>query len=65
MHWHKYNNTVPLLNIVKSQIFHLVYNLKIFLNLALSCLPASQLAVRPDSTSAMVPNFSHKKGDCV
>jgi len=27
MHWHVYNNTVPLLNIVKTQIFHLVYHI--------------------------------------
>jgi len=28
MHWYDYNNTVPLLNIAKTQIFHPVYNLK-------------------------------------
>ena len=29
MHWYDYNNTVPLLNIAKSQIFHQIYNFKI------------------------------------
>jgi len=54
-----YNNTVPLLNIAKTQIFYLVYNFKIFkFNTILS---AGLPAIRPGSTSAMAPDFSHKK----
>jgi len=69
MHWYIYNNTIPLLSIAKTQIFHLVYNFK-NLDLTLFHLPASQPAsllarqpaVRPNSTIAMAPDFSHKKG---
>jgi len=57
MYWYDHNNTVPLLNIAKSQIFHPVYNFKFFLNLALFCLLDSQPAIRPGSTSAMAPDF--------
>jgi len=59
------NNTVPLLNIAKNQIFHPVYNFKIskFSIILSACHTASQPAVRPSSTSAMVPDFSHKKGN--
>ena len=66
MHWYNYNNTVPLLNIVKSQIFHPVYNFKISkFNTISSKPPASQPTVKPSSTSAMAPDFSHKNGNHV
>jgi len=61
MHWYDHNNTIALLNIAKSQIFHLVlYNFKIVkLNTILpACQPASQPAITPSSTSAMAPDFS-------
>jgi len=65
MHWYIYNNTVCLLNIVKSQILYPVYNLKI----SLFRLPASQPTclphVRPSSTSAMAPDLSQKKDNCI
>jgi len=44
MHWYIYNNTVPLLNIVKIQTFHLVYIILKILSLGLFCLPACQPA---------------------
>jgi len=71
MHWYDYNNTVPLLNIAKSQIFHPEYNFKnskfstISSASLLDSQPASLPAVRPGSTSAMAPDFSHKKGNHV
>jgi len=60
MHWYDYNNTVPLLNISKTQISYLVYNFKKFKFSTI--LSAGQSAIRPSSTSAMAPDFSHKKG---
>jgi len=59
MHWYDYNNTIPLLNIVKSRIFHLVYNFKKIKFNTISS--ASQPAIRPSSISAMAPDFSYKK----
>jgi len=47
------NNTVPLLNIVKNQIFHPVYTFKNFSTSS----SVSQPAARPSSTSAMAPDF--------
>jgi len=35
MHWYSYDNTVPLLNVVKNQIFCFVYNLKLSLTFTL------------------------------
>jgi len=60
-----YNNTVPLLNIVKSWIFYLVYNFKNlkFSTISSASQPTCQSAVRPGSTSAMAPDCSHKKGN--
>jgi len=71
MHWYVYNNTVPLLNIAKTLIFHLVYNL-IFLKFSTilsagqpASQPACQLAylpaIRTGSISTMAPDFSQKK----
>jgi len=60
-----YNNTVPLLNIAKIQIIRYI-----ILNLALCnissasqpvSLPASQLAIRRDSTNAKAPDFHTRK----
>jgi len=65
MHWYIYNNTVYLLNIAKIQIFYPVYNFRKFLNLTLFRLPAYLPHVRPGSTGAMAPDFSHKKGNHV
>jgi len=56
MHWYNYNNTVSLLNIVKSRIFHPVYNSKNFVS-----LPASLPGVSSGSTSAMASGFSPEK----
>jgi len=42
MYWYAYNNTVPLLNIAKTQIFYPIYNLK-KIKLALFHLLACQL----------------------
>jgi len=61
MHWYDYNNSVALLNIAKSQIFYPVYNLKILKFSTI--LYASLCAIRPGGTSALAPNFSHKKGN--
>jgi len=52
---------ILLLNIVKSQIFHPVYNFK-NLNLA---QPASQHACHKTGSTSAAPDFSHKKGNCV
>jgi len=60
MHQYYYNNTVPLLNTAKSQISHLIYNFNFFK--FSNILSASQPVVRLGSTSAMAPDFSHKKG---
>jgi len=69
MHWHDYNNTVPLLNIAKSQNTSSGIQLLKFQNLALFRLPTSQPteqpAVRSGSTSAIDPDFSYKKGYCI
>jgi len=64
MYWYVYNNTVPLLNIAKLEYF-IQYIISKILNLALFRLPANMPAIRPDSTSAMAPDFSHKKGNRV
>ena len=63
MYWYIYNNTVPLLNIAKTQIFCSVYNFKKFKisTISFNCLTA----VRPGSASAMAPDFSQKKGNRV
>ena len=61
MHWYIYNNTVPLLNVVKTQIFYPVYNIILnifkFSTILSASQPASQPAIRPGSTSAMAPVF--------
>jgi len=59
LYWYTYNNAVPLLHIVKTLIFYLVYNFK-FSTILSAGQPACQLAVRWDSASAMVPDFLHK-----
>jgi len=46
---------------MKTRTVYLVYNFKKILNLALFCLPASQLAIRPGNTSAMASDFYPKK----
>jgi len=65
MHWYAYNNTVPLLNIVKNLEYFIRYTILIFLNLAqlhlLACQPASLPAVRIGSTSVMAPDFHIRK----
>jgi len=63
MYWYVYNNTVPLLNVAKTWIFYPIYNFKIFKFSTISS--ASLPAIRPSSTSAMAPDFSHKKGNRV
>jgi len=65
MYWYAYNNTVPLLNIVKKRIFYPVYNFNFlkFSTISSAGQPASQPAVRPGSASAMAPDFLHKKGN--
>jgi len=77
MHWYAYNNIALLLNIAKTQIFHFVYTvvLKIFkfsiyfifhfVFCLLASQPTCQPAVRPGNTSAMAPDFSHKKGNYI
>jgi len=62
---------MALLNMAKTRTLYPVYNLKIFkFSTILSAdQPASQPtclpAIKPGSTSAMAPDFSHKKGNCV
>jgi len=54
-------------NFPPSKFFAIQYIILKFLNLALlhllASLPASLPAIRPGSTSAMAPGFSHKKGN--
>jgi len=63
MHWYNQNNTVPLLNIAKCQIFYPVHNIILKISKFSTILSASQPAISPGSTSAMAPDFSHKKGN--
>jgi len=59
MHWYVYNNNIPLLYIVKTWIFHPIYNFKMFKFSTISS--ASLPAVRSSSTSAMAPDFYTRK----
>jgi len=58
MYWYVYNNSVPLLNIEKK--LNISSSIQ-FQKILLFCLPASQPAGRPGSTSAMAPVFFHTR----
>jgi len=57
MHWYVYNNTISLLNIIKSRIFHPVHNFKT--SKLSTILSASQPAIKPGST--MAPDLHKRK----
>jgi len=66
MHWYDYNNTIPLLNIVKNLIYiqsgiRIIFKISKFSTILFACQPA----IRPGNTSAMAPDFLHSRGNHV
>ena len=65
MHWYCCNNTVPMLNKVRTLTFRSVANFQIFeISLDFDYQPAMQPAIRPTTAKCTAPEISHNKGNC-